>query len=73
MGPEAKDKLTLRCFHCGASYLYSKQQIGDEGIVHCQNCGTRFNFPEDPVLSGVGAELKQEMKIAALLMKLETQ
>jgi predicted Zn finger-like uncharacterized protein len=27
-----------KCPHCGAVYVYSKERIGEDGSVRCQNC-----------------------------------
>jgi len=31
-----------RCPHCGASYVYSEEQVAADGTVECQNCAKRF-------------------------------
>jgi len=58
MGEPSETVRRAKCPNCGATYFYEMSSVDSEGRIQCQNCGARFNFPEGPVPSGVGAELE---------------
>jgi predicted Zn finger-like uncharacterized protein len=40
----------VKCPHCRAQYFYKDDQRGDDGRVHCQNCGQLINAVGESVL-----------------------
>lgn len=58
MGKPSKTARRAKCPNCAATYFYDESSVDSQGKIQCQNCGTRFNFPEGPIPSGIGSELQ---------------